>query len=150
MSSVLHALMPNTYVMLMAQASRDPEGLVAGSGLSLSDILHKDEPITVRQQLICARNAVAMMARPDWHLAWAETVGEHFVDRGTGGEERIVERLGHEDTSLNIEHPDAARELQALVDVAPAKRTAIDGLVRVGGEKEPIGGRHHPYARVAF
>ena len=78
MSSVLHALMPNTYVMLMAQASRDPEGLVAGSGLSLSDILHKDEPITVRQQLICARNAVAMMARPDWHLAWAETVGEHF------------------------------------------------------------------------
>ncbi len=78
MSSVLHALMPNTYVMLMAQASRDPEGLVAGSGLSLGDIMHTDAPITVRQQLICARNAVAMIARSDWHLVWAETVGEHF------------------------------------------------------------------------
>ncbi len=78
MSAILHAPMPNTYVMLMAQASRDPERLVEGSGLTLRDIMEKDEPITVRQQLICARNACAMMTKPGWHLGWAETIGEHF------------------------------------------------------------------------
>lgn len=77
--SVLHdSLMPATYVRLMAQASRDPERLVAGSGLALRDVLERDDPITVRQQLICARNSIAMAAHTDRHLAWAETIGEHF------------------------------------------------------------------------
>ncbi len=78
MSARLDSLMPATYVRLMAQASRDPERLVRGSGLALRDVLERDDPITVRQQLICARNSIAMTARSDWHLAWAETIGEHF------------------------------------------------------------------------
>jgi len=78
MSVLEDSLMPATYVRLMAQASRDPERLVRGSGLALRDVLERDDPITVRQQLICARNSVAMTARSDWHLAWAETIGEHF------------------------------------------------------------------------
>ena len=78
MSALLHAPMPNTYVRLMAQASRDPARMLDGSGLCLRDVMERDEPITVRQSLICSRNAVAMMARPDWHFAWAETIGDHF------------------------------------------------------------------------
>ena len=78
MSELRDSLMPATYVRLMAQASRDPERLLRGSGLALHDVLEREAPITVRQQLICARNAIAMTARSDWHLAWAETIGEHF------------------------------------------------------------------------
>jgi AraC-like DNA-binding protein len=78
MSVLEDSLMPATCVRLMAQASRDPERLVRGSGLALRDVLERDEPITVGQQLICARNSVAMTARSDWHFAWAETIGEHF------------------------------------------------------------------------
>ena len=78
MSALEDSLMPATYVRLMAQASRDPERLMRGTGLELRDVLEREDPITVRQQLICARNSVAMTARSDWHLAWAETIGEHF------------------------------------------------------------------------
>lgn len=78
MDSLLHAPMPNTYVRLMAQASRDPLRMLDGSGLDLHQVMETDEPITVRQSLICSRNAVAMMARADGHLVWAETIGDHF------------------------------------------------------------------------
>jgi AraC-like DNA-binding protein len=70
--------MPNTYLKLMAQSSRDPARVMAGSGLSVEDVLLRDAPITVEQQLICARNAAAMTRRPDWHFEWAEAIGEHF------------------------------------------------------------------------
>lgn len=78
MDPLLLAPMPNTYVRLMAQASRDPARMLDGSGLDLRAVMETDDPISVRQSLICSRNAVAMMARPDWHFAWAETIGDHF------------------------------------------------------------------------
>lgn len=78
MDALLHAPMPNTYVRLMAQASRDPVRMLEGSGLDLRQVMEGDEPITVRQSLICSRNAAAMTARPGWHLAWADTIGDHF------------------------------------------------------------------------
>lgn len=78
MDPLLHAPMPNTYVRLMAQASRDPVRMLAGSGLTLAAVMERDEPITVRQSLICSRNAMAMRGKPDGHFAWAETIGDHF------------------------------------------------------------------------
>ena len=70
--------MPNTYVKLMTQVTDDPERLLAGTGLDATRILEGDEPIAVWQQLVCARNSAAMMARPDWHLAWVLRVAERF------------------------------------------------------------------------
>lgn len=72
------AWMPNTYLKLMAQSSPDPARLVAGSGLTVDEVLLRDTPITVRQQLICAANAATMNRRPDWHFEWAEVIGDHF------------------------------------------------------------------------
>ena len=70
--------MPSTYLKLMAQSSPDPARLLAGSGLTVDEVLLRDTPITVRQQLVCAANAAAMTRRPDWHFEWAEAIGEHF------------------------------------------------------------------------
>lgn len=78
MTAIEQLLMPNTYIKLMAQVARDRARLMHGTGLTAADILTRDEPITVRQQLICARNAAAMAKRPDWHFAWATNVAEHF------------------------------------------------------------------------
>lgn len=70
--------MPNTYLKLMAQSARDPARLMAGSGLDLDDLLQRDAPISVAQQLVCARNAAAVTRRPDWHFDWAESIGAYF------------------------------------------------------------------------
>ncbi len=78
MDPLLLAPMPATYIRLMAQTSRDPARMLEGSGLELHEVMERDDPITVRQALICSRNAMAMMAKPDWHFAWAETIGDHF------------------------------------------------------------------------
>ena len=78
MHGLEQSLMPNTYLKLMAQSSPDPARLMAGSGLGVAEVLSRDAPITVRQQLVCAANAAAMTRRPDWHFEWAEAIGEHF------------------------------------------------------------------------
>ncbi|MEQ8496719.1 MAG: AraC family transcriptional regulator ligand-binding domain-containing protein [Gammaproteobacteria bacterium] len=78
MSAIAQLPMPNTYVKLMAQASSDPARLLAGSGLTPAEVLEGDSAIAVWQQLVCARNSAAMMARPDWHLAWVLRVAERF------------------------------------------------------------------------
>ncbi|MCP5201461.1 MAG: AraC family transcriptional regulator ligand-binding domain-containing protein [Gammaproteobacteria bacterium] len=69
--------MPSTYVRLMARAIPDTARLLAGTGLTPA-VLTKEGPITVAQQLTCIRNSMAMMQRPDWHLAWSRRVGERF------------------------------------------------------------------------
>ncbi len=78
MSPIEQLLMPNTYVKLMARVAPDRATLLAGSGLSEAQVIEGDSPITVRQQLICARNSAAMARREDWHLAWAARIGERF------------------------------------------------------------------------
>ena len=65
MGVLQHGLMPATCVRLMAEASRDPERLVRGSGLALRNVTERGGPVTLRQQLTCARNAIAMVARSD-------------------------------------------------------------------------------------
>jgi len=70
--------MPNTYVKLMAQTSPDPARMLAGTGLSVADVIEGDAAIAVWQQLICTRNSAALMQRPDWHLAWVLRVAERF------------------------------------------------------------------------
>jgi AraC-like DNA-binding protein len=78
MSAIAQLPMPNTYVKLMVQASAEPRQLLAGTGLDPDAIIEGDQPITVQQQLICARNSAAMMQRSDWHLAWVQRVAERF------------------------------------------------------------------------
>ncbi|MCP5202168.1 MAG: AraC family transcriptional regulator ligand-binding domain-containing protein [Gammaproteobacteria bacterium] len=78
MSAIAQLPMPNTYVKLMTQATDDPERLLAGTGISVSEALDGDGPITVQQQLTCSRNSAAMQGRPDWHLAWVHRVAERF------------------------------------------------------------------------
>lgn len=78
MSSIEDLPMPNAYVRLMALSVADPAALLAGTGLSVADVLHGDAPIRVHQQLACMRNGPALKGRPDAHHRWAEAFAEHF------------------------------------------------------------------------
>lgn len=78
MPSINRLPMPNTYLKLMSRASRNLRVLLAGTGLSEADLAGEDTLITVDQQLRSARNSAAMARRPDWHLAWATRVAEHY------------------------------------------------------------------------
>ncbi len=75
-SAIAQLGMPSTYVRLMARTT-DTRRLLAGTGLTPAT-LTEERPITVAQQLACIRNSVAMMDRPDWHLAWSRRVAERF------------------------------------------------------------------------
>jgi AraC-like DNA-binding protein len=78
MSAIEDLWMPNAYLRLMALSIRNPAQLVAGTGLSVERLISSDEPITVRQNLSCMRNAPAQRQRRDAHHRWAEVFAEHF------------------------------------------------------------------------
>ncbi len=68
--------MPSAYLRLMALSIRNPAQLVVGTGLTVERLISRDEPITVRQNLACMRNAPSQ--RRDAHHRWAEVFAEHF------------------------------------------------------------------------
>ena len=78
MSGIYELTMPNTYVQLMLQASDTPELIVEGTGLSVTDVIDRDKPIRVGDQLRCLSNSVNMMSRADWHLAWIARLADRF------------------------------------------------------------------------
>lgn len=78
MSALEELPIPSAYLRLMALAVDDPAALLAGTSLSVQDLLSGDASITVREALICMRNGPALTGRADGHHRWAEAFGEHF------------------------------------------------------------------------
>lgn len=56
----------------------EPARLLAGTGLSEQDLHDSTRRITVGQALQYIRNALALAPEPDWYLAWAGTLADHF------------------------------------------------------------------------
>lgn len=69
--------MPATYGRHLARLF-DGDTLLAGTGLKPADLEVPDRRITVAQALQYIRNTLAAGAEPDWYLAWAETLTDHF------------------------------------------------------------------------
>lgn len=70
-------LMPVTYGRHLAR--RFPVGpLLAGTGLNPQELEHRDRRITVGQALQYVKNALALAEEPDWYLAWASALSDHF------------------------------------------------------------------------
>ena len=70
-------LMPATYGRHLARLF-SPERLLAGTGLSALDLSDADRRITVRQALQYIRNTLLLAPKPEWYLAWASTLADHF------------------------------------------------------------------------
>lgn len=70
-------LMPITYGRHLVRLF-DPGKLFAGTGLKAGDLDDPNRRITVRQLLQYARNALEIATEPDWYLAWAGTLSDHF------------------------------------------------------------------------
>ena len=76
-STIEDLLMPATYgrhLMRMFPV----EALLDGTGLTAADFAERDRRITVRQALKYVHNTLALSPEPDWYLAWAGTLADHF------------------------------------------------------------------------
>jgi AraC-like DNA-binding protein len=69
--------MPVTYGRHLARLF-DPEALFAGTGIRVADLDDPNLRITVRQAIGYIRNALALAEAPDWYLAWAGSLSDHF------------------------------------------------------------------------
>ena len=76
-SAIEALLMPATYGRHLARVF-EPAALLAGTGLSMQDLNDASRRITVRQALQYIRNTLALAREPDWYLAWAGTLADHF------------------------------------------------------------------------
>ncbi|MGD9601037.1 MAG: AraC family transcriptional regulator ligand-binding domain-containing protein [Gammaproteobacteria bacterium] len=70
-------LMPATYGRHLTRLF-DPVALLAGTGLTAADLNDPDRRITVRQALQYIDNTFALAREPDWYMAWAGTLADHF------------------------------------------------------------------------
>ena len=70
-------LMPATYGRHLARLF-PPDRLLAGTGLCAADLADIDRRISVRQALQYVRNTLTLASEPDWYLAWAGTLADHF------------------------------------------------------------------------
>lgn len=70
-------LMPVTYGRHLARLFA-PEKLFEGTGLDDATLAVPDCRITVRQALRYIQNARQLAREPDWYLAWAATLSDHF------------------------------------------------------------------------
>lgn len=70
-------LMPATYGRHLTRMF-DSAALLAGTGLTSEDLNDRERRITVRQALRYIDNTFELAAEPDWYLAWAGTLAEHF------------------------------------------------------------------------
>ena len=70
-------LMPVTYGRHLVRLF-DPDQLLAGTGLSAADLDQTDGRITVKQALQYVRNTLFLAEQPEWYLAWAKTLTDHF------------------------------------------------------------------------
>ncbi len=77
-ASIERALMPNTYVKLLAREFDDLRKITRGTGISPDEFADYMHPITVRQQLQFFANADKLIDAPDWHLQWGKQMAENF------------------------------------------------------------------------
>jgi AraC-like DNA-binding protein len=76
--SVIEALlMPATYGRHLARMF-PLDALLAGTGLGAADFEERERRITVRQALQYISNTLKLADEPDWYMAWAGTLAEHF------------------------------------------------------------------------
>ncbi len=76
-SAIEDLLMPATYGRHLTRLF-EPAHMLAGTGLTEQDLNDPTRRITVRQALQYIRNTIALAAEPDWYLAWAGTLADHF------------------------------------------------------------------------
>lgn len=70
-------LMPATYGRHLARLF-PVDKLLAGTGLSAAHFAERDRRITVRQALQYISNTLSLAEAPDWYMAWAGNLAEHF------------------------------------------------------------------------
>jgi AraC-like DNA-binding protein len=76
-SAIEDLLMPATYGRHLARLFPVDE-LLAGTGLTAADFAQRERRITVRQALQYISNTLSLATEPDWYMAWACTLAEHF------------------------------------------------------------------------
>ncbi len=69
--------MPATYGRHLLRLF-EPQKLLQGTGLAAAELDDPDRRITVRQALRYIRNTLILAEQPDWYLAWANTLADHF------------------------------------------------------------------------
>jgi len=70
--------MPIVYVQHLARVFPQPERLLAGTSLGREDLVASDRSISVRDDLRCVANAMAMADTPYWYHRWAIRIAEHY------------------------------------------------------------------------
>ena len=70
--------MPIVYIQHLAREFPGREQLLAGTGLQISDLDCAIGTITVREDLQCVANAMALAMTPDWYHEWGTRIAEHF------------------------------------------------------------------------
>lgn len=76
-SPIEDLLMPATYGRHLSRLF-PVAALLADTGLTDADFAERERRITVRQALQYIRNALRLASEPDWYLAWAGTLADHF------------------------------------------------------------------------
>jgi len=70
-------LMPATYGRHLMRMF-EPAALLQDTGLTGADLADPERRITVRQALQYIHNTLQLADEPDWYLAWAGTLADHF------------------------------------------------------------------------
>ncbi|MBK8957726.1 MAG: AraC family transcriptional regulator ligand-binding domain-containing protein [Proteobacteria bacterium] len=70
-------MMPATYGRHLARLF-PVDKLLASTGLTAADFAERDRRITVRQALQYISNTLDLADAPDWYMAWAGNIAEHF------------------------------------------------------------------------
>ncbi len=76
-AAIENLLMPATYGRHLARLF-DARALLAGTGLTATDLQDEARRISVKQALRYIRNTLDLATEPDWYLAWALTLSDHF------------------------------------------------------------------------
>jgi AraC-like DNA-binding protein len=76
-SAIKDLRMPITYGQHLLRLF-DAGKLFEGTGLTAAELEDPNYRISVRQLLRYANNALDLGPEPDWHLAWASTLSDHF------------------------------------------------------------------------
>src|SRR4026208_133549 len=131
--AIQNLLMPVIYVQHLMREFPDPKALFAGTQLQMSDLGRSGSRITVRDNLQCVANAMAMAGDPSWYQEWATRIGEHF--HGPLTQERLSAptlgdgldlfvryfpmRIPYMEFRSCVREDDVALEMQPLIDVGP-------------------------------
>jgi AraC-like DNA-binding protein len=77
-AAIEQLLMPIVYVQHLAREFSDHARLLEGSGLVPADLANAGKLITVKADLRCVSNALALAPTSDWYQHWALRIAEHY------------------------------------------------------------------------